>query len=168
MYDHRHYYSPHRLHIKTIRQLVCTSRKQACVHILWEKEKAYKNVKGKNTLTQPALHRIVLRYPTPSSFFIYSICFTHRGEIIHCFDGWCLYALIYRHKAEEHPSETLYFYPARIGCRNRLFHSVLVCFDFLQFQQHYFLTVIAVYTVDREASWRLNRFLVRSPTGSQK
>lgn len=39
----------------------------------------------------------------PDSVFIICLnCFTRWGEIIiHCFDGWCLYALIYRHKAEK-------------------------------------------------------------------
>lgn len=167
MYDHRHYYSPHRLHIKTIRQLVCTSRKQACVHVLWEKEKAYKNVKRKNISTT---HSTTLSNST-LFFCLFDLFYTPSRN--YPLFWWMVFICPHlQAQSRRTPFRNAIF----LSRANRLskryffcpFHSVLVCFDFLQCQQHYFLTVIAVYTVDREASWRLNRFLVRSPTGSQK
>lgn len=130
MYDHHHYYSSHRLHIKIIRHLfVLPKNRHPFISLEKKKRKTYKitdlNAKIRkgwvsrvpSHFLQPMLHKIVLRYLTR---FICLIRFTRWGEIvIHCFDGWCLYALIYRHKAGKQTSEMLYFYPTQkvIGCQ---------------------------------------------------
>lgn len=131
MYDDHHYYSSHRLHIKIIRHLFVPPKNRHPFMSLEKKRKTYKitdlNAKIRkgwvsrvpSHFLQRMLHKIVLRYLT---LFICLICFTRWGEIvIHCFDGWCLYALIYRHEAwkKKNTPEMLYFYPTQkvIGCQ---------------------------------------------------
>lgn len=178
MYDDHHYYSSHRLHIKIIRHLFVPPKNRHPFMSLEKKRKTYKitdlNAKIRkgwvsrvpSHFLQRMLHKIVLRYLT---LFICLICFTRWGEIvIHCFDGWCLYALIYRHEAwkKKHLRNALFLSNTKSNRLSNIFSQLfflpfsfhafnlffLICFQFffsfLQFRQHYFLTVLAVYTVD--------------------
>lgn len=98
-------------------------------------------------------YRIVQHYPTPFSFFIRLICFTHGGEIIHCSDEWRVYTPSFTGTKQKNFQNAISIPHEMNRLSKCLLAVIFLPFSFfVQFRQHYFLTVIAVYTVDREAS----------------